>query len=252
MRRPAVILAAIACLASAAGTGYYVHRRDVGTVKVEDPPEAAALRAKFGAKGNSYAYEEWIIRDFFQDKRDGVFVDVGANDYKFISNTYYLETALHWSGLAVEPQKRFEADYLKYRPRTTFLPFFVDAVSNESAKMWVADRDNYSLVSSGDPTLPAEMGGKSHQIEVPTITMNDLLDGAKIKTFDFLSMDIELWEPKALAGFDINRFEPQLVCIEAHPQVRQQILDYFMRHGYTLLGKYLRIDVANLYFTPLK
>ena len=63
-------------------------------------------------------------------------------------------------------------------------------------------------------------------------------------------MDIELWEPKALAGFDIDRFRPSLVCVEAHPEVRQQILDYFAAHGYAIVGKYLRADTQNLYFTP--
>ena len=54
-----------------------------------------------------------------------------------------------------------------------------------------------------------------------------------------MSIDIELWEPKALAGFDIDRFKPKLVCIEAHQQVRQQILDYFAHHRYVVVGKYL-------------
>jgi hypothetical protein len=42
-----------------------------------------------------------------------------------------------------------------------------------------------------------------------------------------------------------------LVCIEAHPEVRQEILDYFARNGYVVVGKYLRADIWNLYFTPL-
>ena len=63
-------------------------------------------------------------------------------------------------------------------------------------------------------------------------------------------MDIELWEPKALAGFSIQRFRPALACVEAHPEVRQQIIDYFVAHGYTLVGKYLRADTHNLYFMP--
>jgi hypothetical protein len=65
-------------------------------------------------------------------------------------------------------------------------------------------------------------------------------------------MDIELSEPKALAGFDAQRFKPQLVCIEAHPEVRQQILDYFAVNQYVVIGKYLRADDKNLYFKPLK
>ena len=66
-----------------------------------------------------------------------------------------------------------------------------------------------------------------------------------------MSMDIELAEPKALAGFEIERFRPSLVCIEAHAKVRQQILDYFARHHYVVVGRYLRADPQNLYFEPL-
>jgi hypothetical protein len=43
---------------------------------------------KYGPHRNSYSEEEWCIRDFFHDKRDGFLVDVGANDYKVTSNTY--------------------------------------------------------------------------------------------------------------------------------------------------------------------
>lgn len=65
-----------------------------------------------------------------------------------------------------------------------------------------------------------------------------------------MTMDIELAEPKALEGFDIERFKPALVCIESHPEVRQQLLDYFHQHGYVVVGKYLRVDPHNLYFKP--
>jgi hypothetical protein len=39
--------------------------------------------------------------------------------------------------------------------------------------------------------------------------------------------------------------------VEANPEVRQQILDYFARHHYTVIGKYLRADPKNLYFRPM-
>jgi hypothetical protein len=77
-----------------------------------------------------------------------------------------------------------------------------------------------------------------------------LLDAEGVTRIDFLSMDIELWEPKALAGFDVDRFKPSLVCIESHPEVRQQILDYFAAHNYVVVGKYLQMDQHNLYFQP--
>ena len=85
----------------------------------------------------------------------------------------------------------------------------------------------------------------------PPAPLNDLLQAEGVHQIDFMNIDIELWEPKALAGFDVARYRPELVCIEALPEVRQFILDYFVRHGYVILGKYLRADTENLYFTPL-
>jgi FkbM family methyltransferase len=217
-------------------------------VQIEFPAERQSLADKYGPARNSEHEEEWIIRDFFGDRRGGVFVDVGANDYKSYSNTYYLETVLGWSGIAIEPQRQFEAAYAQYRPRTKFAPFFVSDASNKEAKMYVQAHN--ALVTSADKSFTSRWGNDTREMTAPTITLNDLLDSERITSIDFLTMDIELWEPKALAGLDIDRFRPLLVCIEAHPEVRQQILDYFAAHGYTLVGKYLRADTQNLYFTP--
>jgi FkbM family methyltransferase len=212
-------------------------------------PELQWLKAQYGPHDNSEHGEEWMVRDFFRDKRNGVFLDVGANHYRKLSNTYYLETQLDWSGVAVEPLRQFEADYVRYRPRTRFMPFFVSDVSNENARLYVLPGS--TLVASGDRSLSERAGTAAREVVVPTITLDDLLDGLKLTHVDFVSIDIELYEPKALAGFSINRFEPSLVCVEAHPQVRQQILDYFAAHRYVVVGKYLRADTANLYLTPM-
>jgi FkbM family methyltransferase len=241
-----LVLVCVICAAAAAWVGRA--RARLAPRPIEVHPESQALKDKYGPHRNSYSEEEWCIRDFFGDKKDGFFVDVGANDYKITSNTYYLDTVLNWSGIAVEPQRQFQADYLKYRPRTKFLSFFVSDASNQLAKMYVMKKN--SLIASGNRAFTEQVGGSATEIEVPTITLTDLLDSEHVKKIDFLSIDIELWEPKALAGFDVERFRPQLVCIEAHPQVRQQILDYFARHHYIVVGKYLRADVNNLYFTP--
>jgi FkbM family methyltransferase len=192
--------------------------------------------------------EDWIIRDHFQDKREGIFLDVGSNHYRDESNTYYLETGLGWSGIAVDAIEEFRADYEAHRPRTRFVAMFASDAADSSVQFFVADNH---LVSSSNPEFVQKHKAQSTARTVPTTTLNVLLDQAGVTKLDLLSMDIELAEPKALAGFDIDRFRPELVCIEGHSAVRQQILDYFTRHGYVLLGKYLRMDPANLYFAPL-
>jgi FkbM family methyltransferase len=233
----------------AAGAAFAIGRsRAPQSGETESAEELAPLARKYGPHRNSEHAEEWILRDFFQDRRNGFFVDVGANHYKTFSNSYYLETALGWSGLAIEPQSQFEPDYQRYRPRTRFRPFFVSDVSNQQATLYYLR--NNPLVTSSDKSFTEQYGRNAVELKSPTITLDDLLAREQVTSVDLLSMDIELAEPAALKGFDIDRVRPELVCIEAHPVVRQQILNYFAAHRYLLIGKYLRVDVANLYFAP--
>ena len=71
-----------------------------------------------------------------------------------------------------------------------------------------------------------------------------------IEKIDFLSIDIEESELQALAGFDIERFQPKLVCIERSHQSKQKILAYFEQHHYEMLKEYDRWDHFNWYFSP--
>lgn len=219
-----------------------------GATPVMSAGELEPYRQKYGPSHYSEREEEWLIRDFFQDRRGGVFVDVGANHFKSASKTYYLEKELGWSGLAIEPQREFGEEYEKYRPRTTFLPFFVSDRSNDTAQLYILDRKHQ--VASSNAAFVRQFGTPKEVREVPTITLDDLLEAEQVTTFDLLTMDIELHEPQALRGLDIRRFRPALVCIEGLLPVRQQILDYFAAHDYVLVGKYMWVDRENLYFKP--
>lgn len=205
----------------------------------------AELQRRYRTR-NSRNAEEWVIRDYFQDKRGGVFLDVGAADAREWNNTYFLDTALGWTGLAIDAQPAFAAEYARLRPRTRFFSLLVSDVSGAVETFYVpADGP---LGATSDKSFAGR--GPVDVRNVPTITLNDLLAREGIARVDFLSMDIELGEPRALAGFDIERYRPALVCIEAHPQVRQELIDYFHRHGYVVVGKYLGVDAQNLYFMP--
>jgi FkbM family methyltransferase len=209
-------------------------------------PELEPFAERYGPSHDTQFGEEWLVRDFFQDKRGGVFVDVGANHYRVHSMTYYLETQLGWSGVAIEAQKSFAAEWAIHRPRTKFFAMFASDTVGDAVKFYVPGT-KHGLNASGNPDVAVV---PTTETTVPSTTITAALEAAGITAIDFLSMDIELYEPQALKGFDIDRFRPALACIEAHPVVRQQILDYFNAHGYVLVAKYLRADVNNLYFKP--
>ena len=209
--------------------------------------ESQELEKAHGPSRNTEHEEEWIVKDFFQNRRDGVFVEVGANHHQKGSNTFYLETVMGWSGVAIEPQVRFASGYQEHRPRTTFVPLFISDVSNQTATLYVT---HTSSVASGVREFTEAFGAVT-PTTVNTSTLDDVLDRLNITHIDFLSLDIELYEPQALAGFSIERFSPELVAVEAHRPVRQQILDYFARHQYVLVGRYWRADRHNFWFAPL-
>ena len=109
---------------------------------------------------------------------------------------------------------------------------------------------NGPLGATSDKDVARRDGGPIEVQKVRTITLNDLLAREGTPALTSSRWDIELSEPRALAGFDIERYRPTLVCIEAHPEVRQQLIDYFHRHHYVVVGKYLGVDAQNLYFMP--
>src|SRR5262249_32473842 len=106
-----------------------------GTPAAEGNEEQQSFAKQYGPSHHSTNAEEWMIRDFFRDRRGGTFVDVGAYEPERFSNTYYLETVLGWSGLAIEPQREYEAAWKAQRPHSKFLPFFVADVSNAEAHL---------------------------------------------------------------------------------------------------------------------
>jgi FkbM family methyltransferase len=208
------------------------------------------LRAAYGSTHWSHGPEEWIVRDFFQDRRGGVFVDVGSADAREGSNTYYLEAHLGWSGIAVDALAEYGPTYSTHRPKTQFFPLFVGDHSDDRAVIYVANRQTeVSSVSRDFTTFYAGEDDVTAR-SVPTITLNDLLVKSNVTHVDFLSMDIELAEPMALAGFDLVKYTPALVTVEAHPPIRQLLIDYFVERGYTVVGKYLWVDPANIWFMP--
>jgi FkbM family methyltransferase len=204
-----------------------------------------------GHKLYSQHDEELIIRHFFDDKKGGVFLDVGCWDWKEGSTTLFLEEQLGWSGIGVDAQGEVRAGYEEHRPRTTFKNYIVTDHSGSTEKLYVAGQIS-SINEHHVDQFPGAEWYEPEPIQVPAITLDDLLTKEGVAHIDFLSMDIEGAEPKALAGFDIQKYAPSLVCIESSPEIRDAIMQYFTTHEYERIDAYLPYDSVNWYFRPRK
>jgi FkbM family methyltransferase len=207
-----------------------------------------------GKKLYSQYDEELIIRDFFNDRKGGIFVDVGCAHYKEMSTTYYLEERLGWSGIAVDALAEFAIGYIQHRPNTRFFNFIVtDHPWNIEPFYRLINATGLSSTSENYTQKAADYFrvSKEYQVTyVPTITLTELLEKNGISKIDFLSMDIEGGELKALSGFNIKKFKPELVCIEVHSKTSDKIMNYFTSYGYERIDEYLKYDNVNWYFKP--
>ena len=202
-----------------------------------------------GQKLYSQFNEELVIRHFFDDRRGGTFVDIGAWHWRDGSTTLYLEKHLGWKGLAVDAQDSVRQGYVENRPDTKFFHYAVGRVSGQKIKFYLGGQLS-STSREYTEFYDEPQDQPPPAIEVETITMNDLLTREGITRVDFLSMDIEDGEPDALAGFDIQKYKPRLVCIEAHEAVQVPIAKYFAEHGYERIEEYLEHDFVNWYYRP--
>ena len=213
-------------------------------------PPAPERKDILGTETKVYSQsdEELIIRDFFQDRRKGFFLDVGCAWPMKYNNTYYLESRLNWRGIGIDGLPDFAAAWQQKRKRSKFFNYIVTDHSGTTETFY---RAGLLGISSTKP-LP-DPGGKAVKydaIKVPTMTLNELLKREGVTKLDFVSMDIEGGEILALAGFDIDRFKPELLCVEAHIGNRETILAYFAAHGYERIERYSTRDEVNYYFTP--
>src|SRR5207344_368728 len=113
-----------------------------------------------GEKLYSQHDEELIIRDFFQDRRDGFFLDVGCAWPKKSNNTFYLEDQLGWSGIAIDALPEYAQPWRKRRNSK----FFNYVVTDHSDTIETFYRSELLGISSIVP--PKTFSGKPRKYEV--------------------------------------------------------------------------------------
>lgn len=242
MRAPASLLVILALLALATATT----RAEDGTTDAgpgAEGPKSSTDILWTGEKLYSYGNEELIIRDFFQDRRDGFFVDIGCAWPIKNSNTYYLEKNLGWSGLAVDGLADYAEGWRTSRPRSKFLNFLVTERSDNLEKFYKAGIWGRSTAEK-DFAKDLNVIG---ELQVPGITLDDLLARNGVEHVALLSIDVEGHTKAVLAGFDLKRWRPELVCVEDDGML---VVPWFKERGYEPIARYRLRDIANWYFAP--
>jgi FkbM family methyltransferase len=156
----------------------------------------------------------------FGRKRGGTFVDIGAHDGRFVSNSLFLETHRDWTGVCVEPNPRPFRE-LQRRRRAHALNA---AIADRAETMQFVQVEGYGEPFSGlDPgeermrriaETIAEHGGSHQMIEVEALPFSALVDRYALEEVDYLSIDTEGGELAILEAIDFDRVPIRVVGIE--------------------------------------
>lgn len=176
------------------------------------------------------------VLKFYNNKKDGFFVEIGASDGINLSNTYLLEKNYNWKGICVEPIPKNFNLLCKNRPNSLCCD---NAVYNESNMDVIFDiANNYDLLSGIANNIDCHktaVDKNKTQITVKTITLNDLLEKYNAPLLiDYLSLDTEGSELEILKFFDFNKYIFGLIDIEhnfVEPR-RTQIRELLTSNGY--------------------
>jgi FkbM family methyltransferase len=174
--------------------------------------------------------EQACVQSFFDNKTEGTYVDVGANDPFIDSQSYHLEQ-LGWDGLLIEPLPNM-ADILRKHRRGKVIPY---ACSSKENHMKILPLISFGVCSTLESKLIHTNKIKQEVINIETRTLDSILEANQIRpNFDLLSIDVEGHEIELFKGFTLNKWKPKLILLEDHV-ISHAKHNYMTSNGYQLL-----------------
>jgi FkbM family methyltransferase len=162
-----------------------------------------------------FGEDKWII-DNIKLPKTGTFVDVGADQSIYGSNTYYFEKYLDWDGICIDADERTIAKLKQKRKRVVHT-----AISDTDGEISFNQHDlaGISSISENGNTI------------VPCKKLNTVLEEANIEEITLLDIDVEGHEIQVCLGLDWEKYKPQIVIIEfvspTGGDIRNQLLEFF-------------------------
>jgi FkbM family methyltransferase len=172
-------------------------------------------------KSYSQSKEDLIIDRILGNKKDGIYLDIGAFDPYHTSNTKRFYDR-GWHGVNIEPEPS-RCDRIK-QARTRDINLNV-GLSRTNGRMTFFDVDPPALATFS-PERAAEvekLGAKViRKIDVEVVRLDTVFEKyLQGKTVDFCTLDAEGLDLEILKSNDWTRFRPKVICVEVSNESRE-------------------------------
>lgn len=188
--------------------------------------------------------EEKFILEYFNGSK-GVFMDIGANDGKTLSNSYALVERA-WAGVCVEasPKAWERLRSLHGRQNGNGVQLINVAVGSYDGN--IDFNESGELLGSGDIALVSSTRQDEmdrwvslkmpfEKVTVPVVTFQTLLERCLYNQFDFLTIDIEGMEPEVVPQIDFTAIGCRMAIIEWNGKNAELYDGLLSAHGLKLI-----------------
>ena len=159
--------------------------------------------------------EDTAILNYFKDRKNGFYVDVGCYHPIHRNNTHLLHTQ-NWSGVNIDSSK-FSIDLFNFmRPKDLN---YNCAISDKNENIKLFYQKELSQLSTIEKSQAESVfQGEIKEKEINAFTLDEILSRDKYKDskIDLLDIDVEGADLKVLKGLSFGKFKPELVCVEIH------------------------------------
>jgi FkbM family methyltransferase len=175
------------------------------------------IKHKYFFKKKSYSMdgEDLIINNYFKEKKNGLYVDVGCYHPLHRNNTFLLHKR-GWKGINIDIHK-FSIDLFNYLRPNDFNYNLAASNKNEIVEMYF--QKHLSQLSTIEQQQAKKVfQGNVKKLQIEALKLDSILESTKIVDIkiDILDIDVEGADLKVLEGFTIEKYKPELICIEIH------------------------------------
>ena len=177
------------------------------------------IRHKSYLKRTTYSQwgEDKYINDFFKNKMDGIYLDIGCFHPLMYSNTCLLHRK-GWRGINIDINPTSIDLFNIVRPKDINLCTTI----NDTKKVFdIYYDDPFSPVNTLNKTFYENLKNRplkeDKKITVESKSMNEILDISKInQNIDFINLDVEGMDYTILKNINLTQLKPQLISVETH------------------------------------
>ena len=181
--------------------------------------------------------DKFVYDNFFREKKNGYFLEIGAFDGIQGSNCFFFEKFKNWNGLAIEPSPT-QFEKLKSNRKCKLINKAASAVSGKMTFIEIDSSGSDSQLSGLEKYYPDKSQSilkknklKKYMVEV--LTFDEILKNADKEVIDYCSIDIEGAETALIENFNFSKYKIKVLSIENNWSKTIKYDNILIKHGYS-------------------